>query len=228
MGKEARPRLSRTYSSCGYFLACWYQGKPQSAWVGWPPKFHCMAPKRPIFWSSFFGCLCPFSAGIQYFLKLQIPNVCTVFSANSQLQLSSLKYSSPYCRAFHPSLWNKRGNILKSVFYPFCVSSKSSLYKFIKSTACSCSSGALGPEIQCVLDPCIWSRIDTCLEYFCQKSAPSELSFLEKAFQMSLHRSNLKSIADDLLANFWKSLWTIFLDSLLVIPLWARCYMWSF
>lgn len=32
----------------------------------------------------------------------------------------------------------------------------------------------------------------------------------------------------DLLAIFWKSLWTIFLDSLLVIPLWAKCCMWSF
>lgn len=62
--------------------------------------------------------------------------------------------------------------------------------------------GALGPEIQCVLDPCIWARIDTCLEYFCQKSAPSELSSLEKAFQMSLHRRNLKSMVGDLLANF--------------------------
>lgn len=65
-----------------------------------------------------------------------------------------------------------------------------------------CSNGVLGPELQCVLDPCIWARIDTCLEYFCQKSAPSELSSLEKDFQMSLHRINLKFMVGDLLTIF--------------------------
>lgn len=128
MGKEARPRLGRTYSSCGYFLACPSQGKPQSAWVAWPKNFIGCCPKGLFYGLALVACA----------LSQQVFNI----SCSSKFLLSTLSLAlthsfsyrpsnipSRCCRAFHTSLWNKHGNVLKAVFYPFCASSKSATYK---------------------------------------------------------------------------------------------------
>lgn len=79
---------------------------------------------------------------VQLWLPAPFLNRYSIFLAAPKFLLSTLSLAPTHsfsyrpsnipsrcCRAFHTSLWNKHGNVLKAVFYPFCASSKSATYK---------------------------------------------------------------------------------------------------
>lgn len=112
-GKKPRPRLSRTYSSCGYFLACWSHGETQNAPVVLSPKLHWVVPTRPLPGLALLAA-CTLSQQV-----LHIPCISKfLVSALSLVLTPSFHYCasnvpSPCCRAFRASLWNMHGNTLR-------------------------------------------------------------------------------------------------------------------